>query len=130
MNLLFDTHTFIWWTCKPEMLPAKLILQLEDTAHTLFFSVASSWEVQIKIGIGKLSFKEGWASIVNREIETNGFQILPVMLEHTFRLKTLPPLHKDPFDRMLIAQALTEGYTIVTNDTFIRQYPDIDIIWD
>ena len=129
MNLLLDTHTFIWWSCNPDKLPNTLLDLLRNPMHTLFLSTASTWEVQIKIGIGKISFTEEWEKIVRREIENNSFQIMPVSLEHTFTLKTLPSLHKDPFDRMLIAQALTENFTIATNDSFIKQYPGIQTVW-
>ena len=130
MNLLFDTHTFIWWSCNPEKLPPNLLSILIKPANTLYLSTASTWEIQIKIGIGKLSFKEDWAKIVAREIETNSIQILQINLEHTFALKKLPPIHKDPFDRMLIAQVLTENFTIATNDSLIQQYPGIQTIWE
>ncbi len=129
MNLLLDTHTFIWWSCNPEKLPADLINLIKNPANALFLSTASTWEVQIKIGIGKLSFTEDWEKIVSREIENNFIQIVPISLEHTFALKKLPPVHKDPFDRMLIAQGLTENFTIATNDSFIKQYPDIQTVW-
>lgn len=129
MNLLLDTHTFIWWSCNPEKLPPNLLNLLKNPINTLFLSTASSWEVQIKIGIGKLSFTEDWEKIVTREIENNFIQIVPISLEHTFTLKKLPPIHKDPFDRMLIAQVLTENFIIATNDSFIKQYPDIQTVW-
>ncbi len=129
MNLLLDTHTFIWWSCNPEKLPLNLLNLLKNPVNTLFFSTASTWEVQIKIGIGKLSFTEDWEKIVTREIENNFIQIVPISLEHTFVLKKLPPIHKDPFDRMLIAQVLTENFTIATNDSLIKQYPDIQTVW-
>jgi len=129
MNLLLDTHTFIWWSCNPEKLPSNLLSLLKNPGNTLFLSTASTWEVQIKIGIGKLSFTEDWEKIVTREIKNNFIKIIPITLAHTFTLKKLPPIHKDPFDRMLIAQVLTENFTIATNDSFIKQYPDIQTIW-
>jgi PIN domain nuclease of toxin-antitoxin system len=125
LNILLDTHIFLWWACEPERISQSAYKLIQDRENRIFFSAASSWEVQIKAGIGKLVFSEDWEIIVNREIEKNDIRILPVTLEHTFSLKKLPPLHKDPFDRMLIAQALTEKLVIITNDRFISQYPGI-----
>lgn len=125
MRYLLDTHVFLWWACEPEKISEKIALLIRNRENEILFSTASSWEVQIKAGIGKLSFSDEWENIVSREIEKNGFQVLPVTLQHTFALKDLPPLHKDPFDRMLIAQALAEGLTLVTDDKFIRQYPGV-----
>lgn len=130
MTYLLDTHTFIWWTCDPEKLPRTLFNQFLDPRNTLAFSAASSWEMMIKIGIGKLSLNEDLELIIAREIERNGLQILPITLDHTYKLKTLPPIHKDPFDRMLIAQAKTNDFTIATNDSFIRKYESVKTTWE
>lgn len=130
MTFLLDTHVFIWWTCDPERIPAAAFHAICNPKNTLFFSTASSWEIQIKLGTGKLSFTEEWETILNREIEKNGIKILPINLSHTFALKRLPPLHRDPFDRMLIAQALTEELTFITNDAIVQSYPDVTIEWD
>lgn len=129
MNILLDTHTFIWWACEPEHLPENLVNTFRKPINSLVLSTASSWEVQIKIGIGKLNLTESWETIVLREIEKNAFRILPIQLEHTFTLKSLPPVHKDPFDRMLISQALTENLIIATNDRFIRRYDSVQTVW-
>lgn len=125
MNYLIDTHIFIWWACEPERISGKTASLIQNRDNNLYFSTASSWEVQIKASLGKITFKEGWRTLLNREMEKNGFFILPVTLEHTFALEKLPPLHKDPFDRMLMAQAMAEGLTIITEDRFIRQYPGV-----
>ena len=129
MSYLLDTHTLIWWATEPYRIPERTTAILRDPQNELYFSAASSWEVQIKIGIGKISFSQPWEIIVERETEKNSLIILPVTLEHTFILAKLPSLHKDPFDRMLIAQALTNNLTIVTNDRFIRSYPDVETVW-
>jgi PIN domain nuclease of toxin-antitoxin system len=125
VKYLIDTHIFIWWACEPERISDKTASLIKSRDNNLYFSTASSWEVQIKASLGKITFKEGWRTLLNREIEKNGFLILPVTLEHTLALEKLPPLHKDPFDRMLIAQAMAEGMTIITEDSFIRQYPGV-----
>jgi PIN domain nuclease of toxin-antitoxin system len=129
MNYLLDTHTLIWWATDPERIPKRTIAILRHPQNELYFSAASSWEVQIKIGIGKISFSQPWETIVEREIEKNSLIILPVTLEHTFMLAKLPSLHKDPFDRMLIAQALSNNITIITNDRFICSYPEVKTVW-
>ena len=129
MSYLLDTHTLIWWTAEPERIPERTTEILRDPRDELYFSTASSWEVQIRIGIGQISFSQPWETIVEREIEKNSLLILPVTLEHTFMLAKLPLLHQDPFDRMLIAQALTNNLTIVTNDRFIQSYPDVETVW-
>jgi PIN domain nuclease of toxin-antitoxin system len=83
----------------------------------------------IKSNLGKISFKHEWKLIIEREIENNGFRILPVTLEHTYYLNKLKPVHKDPFDRMLIAQAAVEDLIIITNDHFINSYEAVKTIW-
>ncbi len=83
----------------------------------------------IKLGIGKISFDETWESIVRKEIEQNALQILQISLDHTYRLEQLPPVHKDPFDRMLIAQAICEKMPILTDDGFIRSYAEVETVW-
>lgn len=129
MNILLDTHAFIWWTCDPEKLPGTLFTRLMDPRNTLLLSTVSSWEIMIKTGIGKLSFNEDLEMVISREIEKNGLQIIPITLDHTYRLKRIPPIHKDPFDRMLIAQALSAGLKIATDDSFIEQYDGVETVW-
>ena len=125
MKLLLDTHTFLWWAIEP---PAILEL-MKNPANKIVFSVVSAWEAQIKIGLGKLTLSESLKKIVEREIQHNKWEILPVSLQHVWHLLQLPPLHKDPFDRLLIAQALTEDLTIATGDAFITNYPGLSVIW-
>jgi PIN domain nuclease of toxin-antitoxin system len=100
---LLDTHTFLWWTSDPERLPRVLLDLLQAPEARLVLSVASCWELQIKISLGKLKLAEGLGKLVEREIEENSLEILPVGFRHVVELKNLPPLHKDPIDRMLVA---------------------------
>ncbi len=130
MNLLLDTHAFLWWTSEPERLPLSLVGLLRSPDNKLFLSAAVSWEVAIKTGIGKLTLKQPWESIVQKEIEQNGTRVLPITLDHTFTLRKLAPLHKDPFDRMLLAQAMAENLILVTDDSLVRRYPDVKTKWD
>ncbi|OHE64979.1 MAG: hypothetical protein A2Z99_18100 [Treponema sp. GWB1_62_6] len=130
MNILLDTHAFLWWTGDQDRLPAELLRIMRLPETRLVLSVASSWEAMIKIGLGKLKTDEKWNEIVAREIRENALAILPVKLEHTYTLHGLPPLNRDPFDRMLIAQSICENLTLATGDPLIRNYPDAKTIWE
>ena len=130
MDILLDTHTFLWWSLQPEKLPSAVFHAMKDPGNRIFFSAVSSWEAQIKIGLGKLILQDPLRKIVERELVKNNWEVLPVTLHHTWRLEQLPPLHKDPFDRLLIAQALVENIVLATKDPLIRPYPDVEILWD
>jgi PIN domain nuclease of toxin-antitoxin system len=130
MRILLDTHTFLWWISSPDLLPKTLFDSLMNNDNEIWLSTASSWEVEIKAGLGKLKLHEKWEDILQREIECNSLQILPIHLFHTFKLKNLQPLHKDPFDRMLIAQAMAENMVIASKDSLIRQYDGVITLWD
>lgn len=119
MRLLLDTHIFLWWAEAPERLRAPQREAIESQASEVYLSVASIWEMAIKIGTGRLDFP-----VADIEAHTvgRGLAILPVLAPHAVALLALPRLHGDPFDRMLIAQARAEGLTLVTEDTAIRSY--------
>jgi PIN domain nuclease of toxin-antitoxin system len=104
MNLLIDSHTFVWTHEKPGKLSQKAATEIKNSANDLFLSVASVWELQIKIQIGKFKFKDALESIIAEQQIINGIQILPVNLPHALYLENLPLHHKDPFDRLLISQ--------------------------
>lgn len=127
MTLILDTHVFIWWTLTPEKLSSTAI-DLINNNNQLLLSIASIWEMQIKITIGKLHFDESLSDIVISQRDINDVQILPVELEHIWQLDNLALHHKDPFDRMLIAQSITENLPIMSIDSVFAQYP-IQIIW-
>lgn len=129
MEILLDTHTFLWWSMQPEKLTPVVMQALQDPGNRIFFSAVSSWEAQIKIGLGKLILHESLRKIVEREIVQNNWEVMPVTLHHTWQLEQLPPLHKDPFDRLLIAQALTEHLVLATRDPLICAYPDVKTLW-
>jgi PIN domain nuclease of toxin-antitoxin system len=128
-GLLLDTHTFLWWAIEPEKLPVGVLAALQDPRTRIVFSAVSSWEAQIKVGLGKLVLKEPLQVIVERELVQNHWEVLPIYLQHTWKLKELPPLHKDPFDRLLVAQALVEDLTIASKDPLVAMYPGLDILW-
>lgn len=122
MKLLLDTHIFIWWADQPERLSPTALSALEDEANELLLSVASVWEMQIKIQLGKLKLSLPIKELVNNQQETNALTVLPVALAHVLRLNALPFHHKDPFDRLLIAQSIEETFTIVTADSQLSAY--------
>jgi PIN domain nuclease of toxin-antitoxin system len=127
--ILLDTHTFLWWTLQPERLPRKVLTLMSDSGTRIVFSTVSAWECQIKLGLGKLHLKQPLSKIVDRELSQNHWEVLPVQLAHTWKLADLPPLHRDPFDRLLIAQALTENLALATGDSLVNQYPEVQTVW-
>lgn len=128
MKLLLDTHAFIWWDSEPEKLSARSRACCQDTTNELFLSVASVWEMQIKQQLGKLKLNSPLAEIVANQQKTNGIEITSVNLAHVLALDTLPTHHKDPFDRLLIAQAVVERITLITNDRIFSQYA-VETLW-
>ena len=121
MDILLDTHTFIWFFNGDEQLSFKAKKLIEDSKTRKFVSIASIWEVAIKIGLKKLFF-DGNVSEVAELIEKNGFQILQISVGHTVAYEAMELVHRDPFDRILVAQAMVEKMTIITKDDNIQKY--------
>ena len=122
MKLLLDTHIFIWWADQPEKLSPAALSALEDEANELLLSVASVWEMQIKIQLGKLKLSLPLKDLIKNQQETNDITVSPVALTHVLALDALPFHHKDPFDRLLIAQSIEEDLTLVTADSQFSAY--------
>jgi len=122
MKLLFDTHVFIWWADNPEKLSHAALSALQDEANDLLLSVASVWEMQIKIQLGKLKLKLPLKELIKNQQETNDLSVTPVTLTHVLALDALPFHHHDPFDRLLIAQSIEEGLTLVSEDSQFSAY--------
>ena len=122
MKFLLDTHILIWAADSQDRLPAAARDIIEDDANELLFSAASLWEVAIKTGLGREDFMVD-ARLLRRGLLDNGYIELPVASEHAVAIDALPPIHKDPFDRMLIAQSTVEGITLLTVDAIVGQYP-------
>jgi PIN domain nuclease of toxin-antitoxin system len=122
MKLLLDTHIFIWWADQPEKLSPAALSALEDEANELLLSVASVWEMQIKIQLGKLKLSLPLKELIQNQQETNDLMVSPVALTYVLALDSLPFHHKDPFDRLLIAQSIEEKLTIVTADSQFSAY--------
>ena len=123
MSLLLDTHAFLWWLGGTEM-DAAAVSRIGDPDVLVAVSAASIWEIAIKRSIGKVKFEGSAAATVS----SAGFESLPVTAEHAERAGALPMHHRDPFDRMLIAQAVSETMTIVTRDGWFGHY-DVDVLW-
>lgn len=122
MKLLLDTHLLLWAADGLERLPADAQTLMNDTDNVLIFSVASLWEIVIKRGLGRDDFKVD-PRVLRRGLLDNGYEELSILSEHAVAVDTLPPIHKDPFDRMLVAQAIVEGITLLTADAQVAAYP-------
>jgi len=122
VKLLLDTHLLLWAAGQPERLSKAARDLIEAADNELIFSTASLWEVVIKRGLGREDFQVD-ARLLRRGLLDNGYTELPIGSEHVVAIESLPPLHKDPFDRVLIAQALVEGITLVTTDETVARYP-------
>jgi len=122
MKLLLDTHLLLWAAGQPERLSGKALTLLEPTENELFFSAASLWEVVIKRALGRADFRVD-ARLLRRGLVDNGYGELAIASEHVAAIDNLPQIHKDPFDRILIAQAQVEGITLLTTDPVVAGYP-------
>jgi PIN domain nuclease of toxin-antitoxin system len=128
VNLLLDTLVFLWLDSDQAKLSSAAKSVCSDANNTLWLSAASAWEMQIKTGLGKLRLRRTLAETIASHQTANGLQILPVHLAHALALEDLPLHHKDPFDRLLIAQANCEHWEIVTADPEFKAYP-VRVIW-
>ena len=128
MKLLLDTHTFIWWDSEPTKLSQKTLELCQDQANTLLLSVASIWEMQIKLQLGKLKLNLPLAQVIESQQQTNHIEIIPITLTDVLALENLPTHHKDPFDRLLIAQANVADAVLISRDPIFAQYP-VKLAW-
>lgn len=122
MKVLLDTHLLIWIAGSPQRLSKEACSVLNDPMNELLFSAASLWEIAIKQGLGRSDFNAD-ARVLRRGLLDNGYSELPISSAHAVSIASLPPLHKDPFDRIIIAQATSEGITLLTTDAVVAQYP-------
>ena len=128
MNLLVDTHVLIWMSSQPNRLSEHSVEVLENEANTVSASLLSFWEIAIKISIGKLDLKPNWIQLLQTFMRNNSVSSLPLRLEHCATLAALPFHHRDPFDRMLVAQAKSESLSLVSQDVVLSRY-DVDVVW-
>jgi len=122
VKLLLDTQLLLWAAGQPERLSPAARKLLKDPGNQLLFSAASLWEIAIKNTLGREDFRVE-PRLLRRGLLDNGYTELPVTSQHAVSIDSLPPLHKDPFDRLLMAQALSEGITLLTGDALLARYP-------
>ncbi|MEZ4527957.1 MAG: type II toxin-antitoxin system VapC family toxin [Desulfobacterales bacterium] len=128
MRLLLDTHVFIWLMFSPEKVSAETKKRYKSYENAIFISLVSLWEIQIKSQLGKLHLDIDLETIIDDNIHSGFVNLLPIGVTHILTLKKLPFYHKDPFDRLLIAQAIEENMTIVTCDSYFSDYP-VPVLW-
>ncbi|WP_395092224.1 type II toxin-antitoxin system VapC family toxin [Armatimonas sp.] len=129
MKLLLDTHTFLWFVAGDTQLSPTARRMIEDLGNDRYLSIASIWEMSIKHGIGKLPFAQPIEIFIPTQLRINRIDILPITQEHAFQAGQLPTHHRDPFDRMLIAQSLIEAIPLVSADTNFSAYTGLNQIW-
>lgn len=122
MNLLLDTHLLLWAAGFPERLSEEARSLIKEPENRLFFSAASIWEVTIKNSLGKPAFRVD-PHLFRRGLVENGYEELPIISSHTLAISHLPPIHRDPFGRILVAQAEYEGILLLTSDDVVARYP-------
>ena len=122
MNVLLDSHAFLWFVWEDPQLTASAKALIENPANRKFVSIATCWEIAIKVGVKKLNLGEPATTFLPRELSMNKFDVLGIELAHVTFIETLPPHHKDPFDRLLIAQSLLETMPIVSADAMLDPY--------
>lgn len=128
MRLLLDTHAFLWWITDDDRLSQRAGRLIADGSNEVYFSAASAWEIAIKAGLGRIRLPDDAWSFTPGQLERNAFQPLPVHVSHAVAVIALPDIHSDPFDRMLVAQALMEGLTIVSGDEWMVRYA-VPVVW-
>lgn len=128
MRYLLDAHTFMWWDSDSSQLSSNVHDIISDRGNDIYLSVVSVWEITIKNQIGKLPLKGDLKQIVQSQVSANGFNILPISLTHTLKVGELALHHHDPFDRLLISQALVEEMTILSKDAIFKQY-EAQVLW-
>jgi len=122
MKLLLDTHLLLWAAGEPDRLSVRARSLMEDQDNALVFSAASLWEITIKAGLGRADFQID-PHLLRRGLIENGYEELPVTGQHALAVGQLPDVHRDPFDRILVAQAMVEGLLLLTHDPLVQAYP-------
>ena len=127
-RFLLDTHTFLWWVTRDTRLPERVQVIIADPENDIFFSAVSAWEIAIKAQLGQMTLAGNPAELIPERVTANRFLTLPIEIHHALHVGGLPLLHRDPFDRLLIAQAQLEELTILTADPAIARY-DVAVAW-
>jgi PIN domain nuclease of toxin-antitoxin system len=123
-----DTHAFLWWITEDRRLSARAHKALADGGNDLLLSGASGWEIAIKASLGRITLPVPIARFLSEQLQRNGIGTLPIEMRHALRVHAIPLLHRDPFDRLLVAQAQLEKLRILTSDPQIAQY-DVETLW-
>ncbi len=127
-SLLLDTHTFLWWVQDAPALSKRARKAISNADATIYLSTASVWEMAIKCSLGKLELNQSVEQFVTSQLAFNNFKLLDLSFRHIARVESLPNHHGDPFDRLLITQAQTDGLTLVSKDAAFKQY-DVSRLW-
>ena len=128
MKALLDTHMFIWWNTDDQRLSERAREFIANRHNELFLSAASAWEIAIKAGRGRLTLPQSPQKYVASRMSRHHFQPLPIQISHALHVFTLPDIHRDPFDRLLVAQSQMEKIPIISADSLIARY-DVEIVW-
>jgi len=128
MEYLLDTHSFLWFINGDEQLSGKARKAIADPDAIKYISIVSFWEIAIKASLGKLKLDLEYPDL-REQVLLNGFEILPLTFEHTIELTRLDLIHRDPFDRIIIAQALTENLTVISKDGNFSKYERLQLLW-
>ena len=128
MNHSLDTHTFLWWASDSAKLGGQAFKVLMQRPTLIYVSVAVQWELVIKVQIGKLKLEDEPSQFFNEQCAQHGFIVLPILTHHVAEVMALPLIHRDPFDRILIAQARNENLTLITGDPLIQRY-EVTTLW-
>lgn len=128
MKVLLDTHTFLWWVTDSPKLSSRVRKIISDGKNELFLSAVSGWEIAIKAQLGRIQIPDKPQTFISEQMVANAIQGLPIQISHAVHIYNLPTHHRDPFDRMLVAQAQLEKLPILTDDPQISQYP-VKVIW-
>ena len=128
MRLILDTHAFLWWITDDPQLSSRARHVIGNRDNELFLSVASAWEIAIKTRIGRIRLRERPDRFIPDQLSRNGISPLPIEISHALHTARLPTIHRDPFDRLIIAQCVLEKLPIVTRDTIIPRYK-VETIW-
>jgi PIN domain nuclease of toxin-antitoxin system len=128
VKALLDTHAFLWWISDDPRLSEKAKEIIADGRNELFFSAASGWEISIKAGLGRLEVPEDLQRFISDQLSRNAIQVLPIYLSHALHTGSLPVHHRDPFDRILVSQAILEQIPLLSADLQIPHYP-VEVLW-
>jgi PIN domain nuclease of toxin-antitoxin system len=128
MKYLLDTHAFLWFVSDDDRLSSKARSIIKNNNNEVYFSAASAWEMSIKIRLGRLTIEEGLEPFIVKQLAENNFSTLAITIFHSIYTSKLPEIHKDPFDRMIVAQAQVEDLSIISKDKNIKKY-SVPVVW-